>query len=429
MTGETAAAPGARRRPTKVPWWSVLLMIVVFYPPMLKPFALLTGQAPWEREFTESVAEGSAMRQLQITLLGVVGIGLLVSRRRDAYSWVPPNILGGLSVVLAALILVSIVWSDEPLLSTRRLVALAMLGLAALAYRRMPGEEFLRLVFFTTLAALAFGLARELVRGTFHPWDPSYRFKGTLPHPNVQGWTCALAVLSGLSIVHGLRRWRWAVALLLPLACLLLTRSRTSLAAFLGAAFFYTFLSMLRTRRAAFAASLCLAGTALVSMVWIEQASSVAEDAIKLGRQDSDLATFQGRTELWQEVLVFARARPWFGYGYDVFWSRDRIEDFSRVFGWAPSNAHSLYLDMLLGIGGVGLAIFVCLLAAGIGRASSAAFHSRNVTDLFIATLLVFCVLHGFLETTLVGPSFLTFLFMTAVARLGFPAQVWNRRQ
>jgi len=217
--------------------------------------------------------------------------------------------------------------------------------------------------------------------------------------------------------------------LLLPLACLLLTRSRTSLAAFLGAAFFYTFLSMLRTRRAAFAASLCLAGTALVSMVWIEQASSVAEDAIKLGRQDSDLATFQGRTELWQEVLVFARARPWFGYGYDVFWSRDRIEDFSRVFGWAPSNAHSLYLDMLLGIGGVGLAIFVCLLAAGIGRASSAAFHSRNVTDLFIATLLVFCVLHGFLETTLVGPSFLTFLFMTAVARLGFPAQVWNRRQ
>ena len=428
MMGATAAAPGASRRPTKIPWWSVLLMIVVFYPPTLKPFAWLPGPAPWERDIAESVAEGSAMRQIQMTLLGLVAIGLLAFRRTDRSARVAPNIIGWLLVVLAMLILASVLWSDEPALSFRRLVALGMVGLAAFAYRRMPGEEFLRLVFFTTLAALAFGLAREVVRGTFTPWDPNYRFKGTLPHPNVQGWTCALAVLSGLSLVHSLRRSRLAAALVFPLACLLLTRSRTSLAAFLGAALFYAFLSLLRTRPIALIGSLCLAAMVVASVVWIGQRSPVAEEAIQLGRQDSDLATLQGRTEVWEEVLLFARERPWLGYGYDVFWSRDRIEDFSRIFRWAPSNAHSLYLDILLGIGGVGLVIFVCLLGIGIGRASRVAFKSGNTADLFTATLLAFCALHGFLETTLIGPCFLTFLYMTALVRLGFPSSAPVRR-
>jgi exopolysaccharide production protein ExoQ len=422
VTGGTAAAPVASRRPTKIRWWSVLLMIVVFYPPMLKPFAWLTGQAPWETSLTESVAEGSAMREVQITLLGLAAIGLLAFRRKDRSTPVAPNILGWLLAVFAVLVLTSILWSDEPMLSFRRIVALAMVGLAAFAYRRMPGEQLLRLVFFTTLAAVAFGLAREIARGTFQPWDPAYRFTGTLPHPNVQGWTCALAVLSGLSFVHGLRRWRLAVALLLPLACLLLTRSRTSLAAFLGAVLFYAFLSLLRTRPAALAASLFLAATAVVSVVWIQRTSLGVGHAMALGRQDSDLATLQGRTELWEEALVFVRARPWLGYGYDVFWSANRSDEFSTTLGWRIPNAHSNYLDMLLGLGGIGLVIFVCLLGAGIWLASKAAVKSGNIGDLFVAALLAFCAFHSFLETTLVGPCFLTFLYLTALVRLGFGA-------
>jgi exopolysaccharide production protein ExoQ len=418
--GGTAAVPGASRRPpTKIPWWSVLLMIFVFYPPTARPFALFTGKAAWERGMTEVVAEGGAMREILLTFLGLAAIGRLASRRTDRSTRAAPNILGWLLVVFAVLILASILWSDEPMFSLRRIVAFAMVGLAAFAYRRMPGEEFLRLAFFTTLAALAFGVAREVAAGMFHPWDPSYRFKGTLPHPNVMGWTCALAALSGLSLVHGLRRWRLAVALLFPLACLLLTRSRTSLTAFLGAAVFYAFLSLLRTRPAVVVASLFLAATAVVSVVWIDQGSPVAENAFKLGREDSGLEDLQGRTELWKEVLVYARARPWLGYGYDVFWSSNRIEEVATKFGWAPSNSHSNYLDVLLGLGGIGLVIFVSLLGAGTWLASRAAVRSGNTGDLFLAALLFFCGLHGFLETTLVGPCFLTFLYLTALVRLG----------
>jgi exopolysaccharide production protein ExoQ len=423
VMGGTAAAPAATRRPTRTPWWSVLLMIVVFYPPVLKPFAWLTGQAQWERGLTRAVAEGNATREVQLVLLGLVAIGRLGFRRKDQSVPVGPNVLGWLLIVFAVLVMASALWSDEPVLSFRRLVALSMVGLAAFAYRRMPGEEFLRLVFFTTLAALAFALAKEVALGAFHPWDSAYRFRGTHSSPNAQGWTCALACLSGLSIVHGLRRWRPALALGFPLACLLLTRSRTSLAAFLGAALFYAFLSVLRTRPAVLVASLCLAATLAVSVVWIDQQSPVAENAFKLGRKDPGFEDLQGRRELWDEALPYVRARPWLGYGYDAFWTADRIEEFSRTLGWMNQNGHSNYLDVLLGLGYIGLIVFVCILGIGMWRASKGAVGSGNPADLFTATLLVFCALHGFLETTLIEPCFLFVLYTIAVVQLGFPAK------
>jgi O-antigen ligase len=298
-----------------------------------------------------------------------------------------------------------------------------MVGLAAFAYRRMSGEEILRLVFFTTLAGLTFGLAKEVARGTFHPWDAYYRFTGTLWHPNLQGLNCALVLLSGGALVHAARRWKLAVALVVPLVCLLLTRSRTSLAAVFGAALFYAFLSLLRGRPLVLAGSLCLAAMAILSAVWIGQSSPVLEDTIKLGREDSELATFEGRTRIWEEALVLVRARPWLGYGYDVFWSPDRIEEFSSTLGWTFMGAHSTYLDMLLGLGVIGLLVFVCVLATGVWRASGVAVGSGNAADLFLSALLFFCALYGVLETNLIGPSFLTFLYMTALVRLGFPTK------
>jgi O-antigen ligase len=399
-------------------------MIVVFYPPTQRPFAWLTpGPPPWERSVTERLAEGSAMRQIQLTLLGLAAIGSLAFRRKDQSVRVVPNLLGFLLTVFAVLIVTSVLWSDEPMVSVRRLGALAAVGLAAFAYRRMPGEEFLRLVFFTTLATLTFGLAREVARGTFRPWDADYRFVGTLPNGNVQAVVCALALLSGLALVHSLRRWRPALGLMIPLACLLLTRSRTAIAALFGAALFYALLSLLRGRPLVLVGSLCLAAMTTVSVLWIGQSSEVLEDTISLGRQDSEVATFQGRTIIWEEALVFVRARPWLGYGYDVFWSRDRLEDFARILGWLNQNGHSNYLDILLGLGYIGLFVFVCLLGLGIWRACRVAIGSGNTVDLFTAALLVFCALHGFLETTLIAPSFLTFLYLAALARLGFPAE------
>jgi exopolysaccharide production protein ExoQ len=404
-------------------------MVIVFYPPMRRPFAILTGEsAPWNKGFTETVAQGGPERELQLGLLGVVGIALIVARRKRRPVPIAPNGLGWLCGLFAGLAVASVLWSDDTAFTLRRVVAIAMVALAAFAYRRMAAEEVLRLVFCTTLAGIGFGLLKELAHGAFRPWDPTYRFTGTLPHPNLQGLNCALALLSGLALANAVRRWKLALVLAFPFACLLLTRSRTSLAAFFGAALFYVFLSMLRGRPLALAASLGLAATVTVSIVWVGQSSPLLEDTIKLGREHSGLSTFEGRTNIWQEAGPYIGARPWLGYGYDSFWSPDTIEDFSSALHWTIPNAHSDYLDMLLGLGGVGLCAFVLILGIGIWRASNLAVRSRHPFDLFSATLLVFCALHGFLETVIVGPAFLTFLYMTTVARLGFPDRAPVRR-
>lgn len=422
MMGERSSAPPATRRAPIVPWWSVVLMVIVFCPPMQRPFAFLSGEAsPWNRDFVEVVAEGGPMRKFQLALLGLVGLGLLVFRRTGKPGQVAPNALGWLFGAFAGLALASVMWSGEPALTFRRIIAITMVVLAAFAYRKMSGDEALRLVFFTTLAGLLFGFSREALLGRFRPWDPTYRFTGTLPHPNLQGLNCALVVLSGLAMVHAARRWKLALALIGPFAFLLLTRSRTSLAALLGAAVFYALLALLRGRPLALAASLCLAATMTVSAVWIGQSTRLLDSAIRLGRTEASLSTFEGRTDIWQEARAYIRARPWLGYGYDSFWSPKRIEEISESLGWTVPNAHSDYLDVLLGLGGIGLAVFVSVLGTGIQRASSAAARSRNAYDLFTAALLAFCILHGILETTIVGPSFLTLLYMIAVTRLGFP--------
>jgi len=423
MMAKAAAgmAPGAQ--PARIPWWSVLLMIVVFYPPMLRPFALLGGPAPWERQYLDVVAEGNPMRQFQLILLGLAAVARLIFLVRRPAARIAINFLGVLAGIFAMLIAASTLWSESPALTMRRVVAFGLVGLAAFAYRTMSKEEFLRLIFFTTLAGLAFGLAKEGMKGTLQPWNADYRFTGTLTHPNVQAVNCALVFLSGLALVHELRR-RWlAVALTVPAAALFLTRSRTSLAALLGAVLFYELLALLRSRPVALVASLCLAISAGLSILWLEQVTPVLHDAVRMGRQESDLATLQGRTYVWEEAGQYIRERPWLGYGYDAFWTAERIEEFTKAVDWPVINAHSEYVEVLLGLGRIGLLVFLCLIGIGIIRASKIAVEVNHSADLFTAALLLFCALHGLLETLFVGASFLTFLFALAVLRLGFPAR------
>jgi O-antigen ligase len=201
------------------------------------------------------------------------------------------------------------------------------------------------------------------------------------------------------------------------------------LGALIGAAVFYLVLALGRARPVTLAAVLCVATTAVLAVLWVEQGSSVVSDAFKLGRVEAEFDTLQGRTLLWQEARTFVRARPWLGFGHDSFWSPARMEQFTAAVRWPIQNAHSNYLDVLLGLGGIGLVVFICILWMSIWRASRLAVQSGKCSEFFIASLLAFLALHGLLETTLIGPSFLTFLFMTVIARLGFPGELLGTKR
>jgi MFS family permease len=70
--------------------------------------------------------------------------------------------------------------------------------------------------------------------------------------------------------------------------------------------------------------------------------------------------TLTGRTDIWRALAEPIAQRPWFGWGYQAFWTDtsltspvDRVE--SMMEGFRPPDAHSTPIDIRLQLGLVGL--------------------------------------------------------------------------
>jgi O-antigen ligase len=144
------------------------------------------------------------------------------------------------------------------------------------------------------------------------------------------------------------------------------------------------------------------------------------KSAAMLGRDDSNDASFDGRTEIWGAVGRYVGQHPILGYGYGGFWTPTRMSLISEDENLGIPNSHLAYLDYFLTLGAVGLIAYTLLLFAGIGRAFRFHSLSRNSAFAFCGALLVFCTLDGLLESTTLEPSLLVFLSMAVLAQLAF---------
>jgi O-antigen ligase len=144
-------------------------------------------------------------------------------------------------------------------------------------------------------------------------------------------------------------------------------------------------------------------------------------NAILRGRDDpANTDSFTARTTVWKDAGYYIRQRPILGYGYDGFWTPTHINVISDQEEWGVPNGHSTYVDYLLSLGVVGLAAYALLLFAGIRRAFRFHSLSQNPAFAFCGALLVFCVLDGILESSLVEGGLLRFLCMVVLIRLAF---------
>ncbi|MEQ8838853.1 MAG: hypothetical protein RID07_18755, partial [Lacipirellulaceae bacterium] len=177
-----------------------------------------------------AVAAGSPERRIGLSLLGLAAIATLVTFEGPKLRI--NGTLGVLCVCFLALMLLSPLWSQVTFLAIRRVVAVGLLVLGAIAVaRRFSVEDIMLLVVLATGSFLAIGILAEIYYGNFRPWVGGYRFGGTL-HPNRQGMNCAMLALSSIAYATQVQRGK---QLLLATAgaavcCLILTGSRTSLA-------------------------------------------------------------------------------------------------------------------------------------------------------------------------------------------------------
>ena len=78
--------------------------------------------------------------------------------------------------------------------------------------------------------------------------------------------------------------------------------------------------------------------------------------------KDSSLS---GRTDIWNAVFTSILERPWFGYGYEAFWVADGLKCLGEcsyvrsAIHFNATSAHNGYLDLTVGLGYIGLSLFM----------------------------------------------------------------------
>lgn len=110
-----------------------------------------------------------------------------------------------------------------------------------------------------------------------------------------------------------------------------------------------------------------------------------------------------GRTEIWALVLSFIPQRPILGYGYDGFWLGASPESFvvDRIMRWSVTYSHNGYLEQLLNLGVVGLAVTLTFLGIGMKRTLDFSERRQSFIGVWPLAFLVYFILHNTAECTI----------------------------
>lgn len=409
------------------PWLVFLFLAAVFFLCQHDLFCSQTATEGYVLSADEVIAEvaaGSLGHRVAFLALGIFALVSLIRHRGARLrinGW-----LGWIMLFFAGWAVLSLVWAEDTTQTLRRLVTFAIVCLAVVAIaRRFSLREIVLWTVFTTGLYLLIGVSAEIALGTFRPFASGYRFAGTLL-PNTQGINCALLLLSGVaaSDAEKHRRTLFRACALLGFVFLILTASRTASAATLLALAVYWSAVCSRATKIAMAYALSIALCVLL-LVLANGFLPDLKSAVLLGRDASTADSLSGRTGIWEDVGYYIHQRPILGYGYGGFWTPTHLSIISSEEKQGVPNSHSAYLDYFLTLGAVGMVAYAVLLIGGIRRAFR--FHklSQNSAFAFCGALLVFCALHGFLESAVVYPSHLMLLVVVLLTQLAFVCPPW----
>ena len=376
---------------------------------------------------TEPDLSDGQRAQLRLLLLPCLAMPplLVVLRFRGMVSLLLRN---PVVVLLVLWIALSVLWSVDADLTARRALSFTANTLIAcyLVLHRdldwmLKVQSWCMLILL--LASLAFILLfpalgaladdRGLVRG----------LNGAFVHKNSMGETIVFSLIIFFAAYK-----KQAVpnvislgGLLLALLLLVPTGAATSIVV---ALFVLLIQAWLLTERMPFEHRLTLFAFAVALACLVVGAAVLNIDLVfaLLGRD----ATLTGRTDIWPYVLHMSAQRPVVGYGYASFWEMEAIASYVKDrFQWSIPTAHNGYLDVLLGLGWIGLALLIAFFCTMIFRLITRARHLEPGVLAFALPSLVYYLIFNLVESAFFSSSGLSWIVMvTAVFLLtpGLPA-------
>lgn len=360
--------------------WAVVLLFTLFAGEALRNTLSWYGFAAWA------------------VLVLVGSVVVLTSTRHSAGDAMAlrGTLRGAPRALLTAFVLwaaLSLVWSEYRLATLLAVVVLVVTtGAAVFLVRRLGWGGLIRALTSALLGIVALSLVFEtvvaLVGRPILPVFPINVEPGEKV-PDAFYWSRALLFQGGRiqGILGNANLLGFAALLLLLLACCLLaartipaavgvtsvvlaaltlalTRSSTVLAAAAACAVVLV-LTLLWRRSRGWAIAAGVGGSAMLTVGSVAAAPALLA---LLGKSD-DLT---GRGDIWATVAALFLDRPVLGWGWTSYWQPwvPLFQDLAVRNGVAYLQAHNAFLDVAFQLGGIGLVLFVGLVAAtGVGVA------------------------------------------------------------
>lgn len=380
----------------------------------------LLGRAP-----SSSLTEGDPVQQgvwVAVYILGAVFLFPHLSRARSL-AW--PSLVPYLLLLLAA---PSTLWSEQPELTAKRTLSLAgtfVLGTYfGLAY---SPRQFLRLI----AIALSLSVGLSLITIAIFPEfavDPYGAWTGIYGQKNWLGRVASFViVLLLLNLIVGKSRHRLVqVSVILVAGILLLFSQSATSAALLLTGLSISLAAYCIWKSPVFSAIALFWSAPVLILLLVTLSPDGLDNARLLGRDN----TLTGRTPLWGFLLDAARERPFLGYSYGGFWtgstgaSQAVTESMSRLtYGtWIPSVAHNGYLDLVLSLGIVGLAFYLCSLVLNLSKSFEVVRQESAVANFFPIVFLAFFTVANLTESILLVHNSIFWILYLAVT-----LWLWNQ--
>jgi exopolysaccharide production protein ExoQ len=412
-----------RARSSRFPWilflFVSLSLLIIFHWPLTLHTTIDNYNV--SEEIVVAGLEGSGIREAMLIALCVVAIASLFGRPADPKLRID-GAIGWLLLGFLAWAIMSTMWTQDLSLTLKRLTSFVIICVFATAVaRRLTLREVVLWTFFTTALFFVIAISAEILSGMFRPGAFGYRFSG-IQHPNGEAAECALLAFSGFVAGKTEKRCSWLFfsCALVGTVFLILTASRTTLAGVALAFAVYIVMVSQQKTRAKLLASVGIVSS-VVLLLAVAGTFQGLEQKLFPGRDEGGgVESFAGRSSVWADLIPYMKDRPIQGYGYGGFWTPAIQSVIADKEGWDVPDGHSTYIDYVLTLGAVGIILDGLCLAAGLLRAFSLFRRTRDPHFGFLAGILVFCVVDGFLESAAGEVSPLACLSIIALIRLAF---------
>ena len=315
---------------------------------------------------------------------------------------------------LAALACLSTMWSVQPMVTLRRsILLLAATIIAIYVGERHSITAFARLLARTLCLMMAMVVALYCVAPEYVIDYSAYggAWKGLSTYKNTFGEHMAVAVLL-LALIR-FRRFFWMryVFLFTAAGLLFLSRSATAMVCGVLSLAAAPLWRLARGRQRLLIYLLVPLAFGL-GFYWILEFPGTIFQL--LGRD----ATFTGRTDLWAMLLPVIANRPILGYGYGAFWTgsnADVISVWIRAGRLVPI-ADNGYIDLCLGLGAVGMCVFLYVFIGAFRRAIEYVTEQPGSIGLWPVTYLCIFAADNICESALLTRGtfpFLVFAILT----------------